>query len=270
MGGVHSAVASDTSALIWNPAGLTQLGTPEIGLSYTELYGMLGYSFIGWAHPTRFGQHTLGSRQTIGAAVLSSRDTEGLSQERIVLLSGATRVPRLPIHVGANIKYLSTSVNLPSADARAPIFSLGHGTGWAVDLGLHYRLGAQLAVRNLDEVTIGAMFPNLLSQLYYRREAGRYNEELLPEWRVGCALTLDSILAAFELENGDPLIGCEYRFNSDNGIVSVRLGWRFTDGVSHGFTFGFGYQDNNIVLDYAFVNGRYDVQPSRFSVRLFY
>ncbi len=266
MGGAYTAVARDTSALIWNPAGLVQLHSPEIGLSYTELYGILGYSFIGWAHPIRARERALRDFQTIGAALLSSSDTEGLSQEQIVLLSGATYVPRFPIHVGVNIKYFSTSVNLPNRDMPALTVPLGQGDGWGLDVGVRYRL----SIQNLERVTIGVMFPNLLSQLYYRRQSVRYNQALLTEWRIGCAVILDSMLAAFELENGHPLIGCEYRLNSDKGTVALRFGWRFTGGVSRGLTLGFGYHGGNIVLDYAFVNGRYDAQSSRFSVRLSY
>ena len=70
MGGAYAAATQDTSALIWNPAGLARLPTPEIGISYLDLYGVLGYSFVGVAHPIRTGQ-------TVGAAILSSSDTEG-------------------------------------------------------------------------------------------------------------------------------------------------------------------------------------------------
>lgn len=242
MGGAYSAIADNTSALIWNPAGLAQLSAPEIGVGYLELYGLLGYSFVGVAHPIRTGQ-------TVGAAILSSSDTEGLSQECIVLLSAATRVWK-QLHVGINAKYFTTSVNLEQVP-------LGHGTGYGADLGVQY------ALMN-EKISIGIVFPNLFSNVTYRRvEEGSYNESLLREWRIGCAVKLESVLAAFEIANGHPLIGCEYL----HGDFAFRLGWRFTDG----FTAGFGYQYGNIGLDYAFVNGKYvSSQTSLFSVRVFY
>ena len=260
MGGAYAAVAQDTSALIWNPAGLARLPAPEIGVNYLELYGLLGYSVVGVAHPIR-------REQTLGAALLSSSDTEGLSQERIVLLSAATRV-RKHFHVGINAKYFTTSVNLEH-------IPLGRGAGWGTDLGIQYALMA-------GKVRIGVVFPNLLSNLSYRRlegtaANGAYSESLLREWRIGSAVKLnlgsdasarksDSVLAAFEIANGTPLIGCEYRHST----LALRLGWRFTEGVSHGLTAGFGYQYSNVALDYAFVSGRYGSQTSLFSVRLFY
>ena len=256
MGGAYSAATQDTSALIWNPAGLARLPTPEIGISYLDLYGVLGYSFIGIAHPIRNGQ-------TVGAAILNSSDIEGISQERIVLLSAAIRVWKR-LYIGINAKYLSTSVNLEQVP-------LGRGAGWGTDLGIQY-------VLMTEKIRIGIVFPNLFSNLSYRRlertaPESTYNESLLREWRIGAAVKVNlgsgtpdkkpnTVLAAFEIANGVPLIGCEYR----HAEFALRLGWRFNNGL----TAGLGYQRGNIALDYAFVNERYGSQTSLFSVRLFY
>lgn len=256
MGGAYSAATQDTSALIWNPAGLAGLPTPEIAIGYLDLHGVLGYSLIGIAHPIRKGQ-------SVGAAILNSSDTEGISHERIVLLSAATRLWKR-LHIGLNAKYFRTSVNLEQV-------LLGSGSGWGTDLGIQY-------APMTDRVRIGVVFPNLFSNLSYRRleentTGSRYEEPLLREWRIGTAVkvnfgsrTPDSLLAAVEIANGVPLIGCEYRHNAKHGDFAFRLGWRFT----RGFTAGFGYQYGNIGLDYAFVNEKYGSQTSLFSVRLFY
>ncbi len=253
MGGAYTAATHDTSALIWNPAGLARLADSEIGIGYLDLYGLLGYSFIGVAHPIRRGQ-------TVGAAILNSSDTEGLSHERIVLLSAATSVWG-QLRVGVNTKYFTTSVNLEQ-------MPLGSGRGWGVDLGTQYTVMK-------DRINIGVVFPNLFSNLSYRRlEEASYDESLLREWRVGAVIKIDipdrksdTVLAAFEIANGIPLIGCEYQYGAKHGEFAARLGWRFTDGL----TAGFGYQRGNIGLDYAFVSGRYvGSQSSLFSVRVFY
>lgn len=256
MGSAYSAATQDTSALIWNPAGLARLPTPEIGISYLDLHGVLGYSFVGVAHPIRSGQ-------TVGAAILNSSDIEGISQERIVMLSSATRIWKR-LRIGINAKYFSTSVNLEQ-------MPLGRGTGWGTDLGIQYDLMTEI-------VRIGIVLPNLFSNLSYHRlekttSESTYNESLLREWRIGFAVKInvdsdtsdrkpDALLAALEIANGVPLIGCEYR----HGEFALRLGWRFSNGL----TAGFGYQRDNISLDYAFVNERYGSQTSLFSIRLFY
>lgn len=260
MGSAYSAATQDTSALIWNPAGLARLPTPEIGISYMDLHGILGYSFVGAAHPIRSGQ-------TVGAAILSSSDVEGISQERIVMVSSAIRVWKR-LHIGINAKYFDTSVNLEQ-------MPLGRGTGWGTDIGIQY-------VLITDWVRIGIVLPNLFSNLSYHRleetvSNSTYNESLLREWRIGAAVKinfdpdtpnrkLDALLATVEIANGVPLIGCEYRSDVRYGEFALRLGWRFGDGL----TAGFGYQRGNIGLDYAFVNERYGSQTSLFSVRLFY
>ena len=163
------------------------------------------------------------------------------------------------------LNIFSTSVNLEQ-------MPLGRGAGWGTDLGIQY-------VLITDRVRIGIVFPNLLSNLSYRRleesvPKSTYNESLFREWRIGSAVKVNvnseapdrkpnTVLAAFEIANGIPLIGCEYR----HAEFALRLGWRFRDGL----TAGFGYQRGTIGLDYAFVNGRYgNSQTSLFSVRLFY
>ena len=262
MGDASAAAAQDTSALIWNPAGLARVSTPEIGIGYLDLHGILGYSFVGVAHPIR-------EEQTFGAAILSSSDTEGLSQERIVMLSSATRLLN-GLHIGMNAKYFSTSVNLEQKP-------LGHGSGWGTDLGIQYGFMS-------ERIRIGVVFPNLFSNLSYRRleDTGSksiYTESLLREWRIGAAIKIDlgapeasdrkpgTLLGACEIANGAPRIGCEYRRDIGPDEFALRLGWRFNDGL----TAGFGYhRHGNIALDYAFVNERDGSQTSLFSVRLFY
>jgi len=253
MGGAYAAATQDTSALIWNPAGLARLPTPEIGISYMDLYGVLGYSFVGVAHPIR-------GRQTLGAALLNSSDVEGISQERIVMLSSAIHVWK-HLCLGISAKYFSTTVNLEQTP-------LGSGSGWGVDMGVQYTFME-------DRISIGTMFPNLFSNLSYRRlEEAAYTESLLREWRVGTALRInapskktDVVLMAFEIANSILHIGCEYQYNTPPSKFALRGGWRFTDG----FTAGFGYRYGNIGLDYAFVNGRHvGSQSSLFSVSFFY
>ncbi|RKU37186.1 hypothetical protein C6496_10585 [Candidatus Poribacteria bacterium] len=253
MGGAYAATTQDTSALIWNPAGLARLPVREIGIGYLDLYGLLNYSFIGVAYPIQTGQ-------TLGAAILSSSDTEDLSYERIVLLSAATRLWK-ELQIGMSAKYFTTSVNLE----RMPV---GHGSGWGVDFGV------QSAFMR-EKVRVGVVFPNLLSNVSYRRlEEAAYTESILREWRIGTAVEIDvpnresdTVLAAFELANGTPLVGSEYRYDTEQGAFAFRLGWRFIGGL----TAGFGYQRGNVGLDYAFVSGRYvGSQSSLFSVRVFY
>ena len=209
MAGAYAAATQDTSALIWNPAGLARLPAPEIGISYLDLYGLLGYSFIGVAHPIR-------TRQTLGAAILSSSDTEGLSYERILLLSAATRVWKA-LNVGMSAKYFTTSVNLEGSP-------LGEGNGWGIDFGI------QSTFMN-ERVSVGMVFPNLFSNVSYRRIGeATYNESVLREWRIGIAIEIDvpsrgsdTVLATFEIANGCRL--SEANTDTIQGTAGWHFGW---------------------------------------------
>ena len=85
MGGAYAALATDTSAMIWNPAGLAKLREPEIGLNYLELYGLVNHSLLAWAHPFQ-------NKRTIGASLSSSSDPEGLYQELVIDLSASLAI----------------------------------------------------------------------------------------------------------------------------------------------------------------------------------
>lgn len=262
MGGTYTALADDTSAMIWNPAGLAKVNESEIGLNYTELYGLVSYSFVAWAHPLRMGR-------TLGVSLSSSSDPDGLYQELILGISAAEEIVS-NLHVGLNIKYLSSAANIGE-------ISVGSSGGGAVDVGVQYTLAS-------GRIALGLAFPNLLSHVRYRRtslknaEATNYTENPLRESRVGVALRLDILTPRFtnatfavEATNGGLILGGEYVIgDAERRAASVRLGGRFTEGVSRGITAGFGYRFGSLQLDYAFVGGRYQSQTSLFSVTLFY
>jgi len=262
MGGAYVALVNDTSAMIWNPAGLARLNEPEIGLNYLELYGLVNYSFVGWAYPLQLGR-------TVGVSVSSSSDPDGLYQELAFDISAAQEIAK-NLHLGLNIKYLSSAASIGE-------ISVGTSNGGVVDLGVRYALAD-------GRLAFGLALPNLLSHVRYRRaalknaDAKDYNERLARESRIGLALRLDlfsprlsNAIFALEFANGDPIFGGEYVIgNSERRAASVRLGWRLTEGVSRGITAGLGYRFGNLQLDYAFVGGRYQSQTSLFSVTLYY
>ncbi len=257
MGGAYAALASDTNAMIWNPAGLAKLREPEIGLNYLELYGLVNYGLLAWAHP-------LQNSRAIGASLLSSSDPDGLYQELVIDLSAALTILE-NLSAGLNLKYLSSSASMGE-------ISVGSGSGGAVDLGIRY-------ISTDQRITLGLALPNLLSHVLYSREelknadATSYSERLVRASRLGIALRLDLISPRFsgfifaaEFANGHPIFGVEYTVYN----ASLRFGWRLTEGVSRGLTAGLGYRLGDLQFDYGFVGGRYHAQTSLFSVTLYY
>ena len=125
---------------------------------------------------------------------------------------------------------------------------------------------------------IGLKLPNLISRVNYNRrklknaEAKSYHEILNREFGFGVAIKLGLLsekmagsILAIDYANGAPLIGLEYLIQG----VNIQLGYRFTNGISHGPTVGFGYQLNSFRVDYAYVNGKYGTSTSVFSVTIY-
>ena len=57
MGGAFSAVADDASAIFWNPAGLSQIGSQEVMATQADLYGIgIQDNFVAFALPVTMNQ----------------------------------------------------------------------------------------------------------------------------------------------------------------------------------------------------------------------
>ncbi|MBM3236644.1 prolipoprotein diacylglyceryl transferase [Candidatus Poribacteria bacterium] len=273
MGGAYTAPANDTNAIIWNPAGLADISKQEIGLSYLELYGLVGYSFIAYAHH-------IDNLGTIAGSLSGSNDSEGNYQEVALNISAARRIIRnIPmksgkssnldasgfwpnLSIGFNLKYLKSRANMGE-------IKIGSGAGCALDLGLRYDLK--------NKLRLGIYLPNLLSYIAYNREelknakADRYSESLFREYHLGLAVNLDFIhgslsrtLLSTELANGNLLFGMEKQLRN----AAIRAGYRFSNGLSNGITVGLGYRVAGFELDYAYVSGKYGSQTSQFSIKL--
>lgn len=265
MGGAYTAQADDTNAIIWNPAGLADIPKREIGLSYLELYGLVGYSFLAYAHH-------IDSVGTIAGSLSGSNDSEGSYQEVALFISAARQIMKSSrpdfggfwsnLSLGFNLKYLNSRASMGETN-------IGSGVGCAIDLGLRYDFS--------NKLQLGISLPNLLSYIAYNREelknakAHQYSESLFREYHLGLAANLDFIHKSLEstslsaeIANGDLLFGMEKQIKN----AAVRAGYRFSDGLSSGITVGLGYRINGFELDYAYVSGRYGSQTSQFSIKL--
>jgi hypothetical protein len=266
MGGAYTAQADDTNAIIWNPAGLADISRREIGLSYLELYGLVGYSFIAYAHH-------IDNIGTIAGSLSGSNDSEGNYQEVALNISAARQIIKSSnpdatgfwsnLSIGFNLKYLKSRANMGE-------IKIGSGAGCAFDLGLRYNLG--------NKLRLGISLPNLLSYVAYSREelknakADQYSESLFREYHLGLAVNLDFIHRSLsrtsfsaELANSNLLFGMEKQIRN----AAVRAGYRLGNGLSSGITVGLGYRVNGFEIDYAYVSGRYGSQTSQFSIKLY-
>ncbi|MFC1713377.1 PorV/PorQ family protein [Candidatus Poribacteria bacterium] len=255
MGSAFVASADGASAIFWNPAGVVQTAHRELIMSYVELYELVSYSSLGYAHRMKVG--------SIGFGVVSSNDGDGVYQETTLALSGAREIYS-GLNVGANIKYLFSVAN--TGDIR-----IGGGKGLALDLGSQYHIWN-------DAVFLGASLQNLISHVSYDRETVKdipgqeYSEGLDISYKLGAGVSLGNLLAqtqnaivAVEFSDGYAHAGAEYTFWD---IIAVRAGVRTGNALTRAITTGFGLRLSAFRLDYAYVGSEVGAQTSQFSLSI--
>ena len=253
MGSAFVANADGANAIFWNPAGIVQTDHRELTMSYVELYDLVSYSSLGYAHRIEIG--------SIGFGLVSSNDVDGAYQETTIALSGAGEIYS-GLSVGVNIKYLFSVAN--TEDIR-----IGGGRGLALDMGCQYHVWE-------DVVFLGASFQNLISHVSYDREAVRdipgqkYSERLDISYKIGAGASLGRLLPraqnavlATEFSDGYAHAGVEYTFWN---IVAVRAGVRTGNALTRAITAGFGLSLSAFELDYAYVGSEVGAQTSQFSL----
>jgi len=132
LGGAMTAVADDSSALSWNPAGLSRLVKPEAGATHVVLFEDTTFDFISGGFATaRWGGFAAGyTRQSSGgfearagpndAPVNFSITQTALSGGwgKAFALPWLTRRPK-PLSIGATVRSVSESLGAASASGRA-------------------------------------------------------------------------------------------------------------------------------------------------------
>ena len=124
MGGAFSAVADDATAIFWNPAGLSQIGSQEVMVTQADLYGIgIQDNFVAFALPV-----TMNQTAAVGWYRSAFDDDElGFGENRFDL-SYAVRA-RSWLSVGGTVKYLTRATDLDGVDVAS-------GSGRGLDLGL--------------------------------------------------------------------------------------------------------------------------------------
>jgi len=255
MGSAFVANANGAGAIFWNPAGVVQTHHRELTMSYVELYDLVSYSSLGYAHRMEVG--------SMGFGLVSSDDVDGAYQETTLALAVAGKI-RGSLSLGANIKYLFSTAN--TGDLR-----IGGGKGLALDLGCQYHIWK-------DAVFLGASLQNLVSYVSYLRETvkdipgEKYSEGLDISYKVGAGVKpecffprVQNAVLAFELSDGYFHAGAEHIFRD---IVAVRAGVRTGNALSRAITAGFGLKLSAFRLDYAYVGSEIGAGTSQFSLSI--
>ncbi|MFH0775023.1 MAG: PorV/PorQ family protein [bacterium] len=226
MGGAFCAVADDSSAIYWNPAGLSQIGSAEVSFIHANPLSAEA-TYIDWlalAQP-------LGKKSGIGFGWLykwaSLEEGEEAKKSRMkeseYILSLATKPYSPAISLGVNLKRLTMSSKIEG------------GSGFGLDLGLLYTASSfptpdfscGLVLRNLassvknesfrSELRFGAAkkFLNekliLAGDLNMKRETSKKKKDW--QWHIGIeAEPVEKIFLRAGCDDGDIACGAGMAF----------------------------------------------------------
>ena len=268
MGGAFTAVSDDTSAPLWNSAGIAQVKRCEADFMYARLFtGLklyagedtttLGLNYFSFICPTkRIGAFGVSWANFISTH-LYKEDTFTFSYARKV----NDFIPRLipAVFLGVNLKYLYHGYTLDERTREDPVFGSGHSKGnFTGDVGMLVRVNGERD-RGL---CIGLMAKNITEP-----DVGLKGKDKVPfEGRFGLAyrmgdyrflniLTVEDLISAIDVSFRDKdlniHLGWETWFRDK--IWGIRIGGNNRE-ITSGFSFNtetlgrFGLQ-----FDYTFI-----------------
>lgn len=251
LGGAFTAVADSPDALFHNPAGLSQLGTAEIGYSYNNYFTGISQHSAAAALPFSYGTWALGANYFQVAAFDSydAQDNPAGKVSAYGLAAGLGYGGALPtglaflpsVRYGAAAKYVSESLDRVGAD------------GGALDAGL-------LLLTGLDGLKLGAAADNLVSSRLDFDGRGRRPARRL---KAGASYAIKGAPVS-------ALLSAEFSFPEDGqggfsaGLENtlyrslfLRAGYTSHGDVSSGVSFGLGLNlpdrfGSGMRLDYSF------------------
>jgi hypothetical protein len=255
MGGAFTAIANDSNAPLFNPAGIAQVTQSEVSFMsaklFTGLEGVdIGLNYFGYIHPMRARTGNFGlSWAALSSAGLYREDTACISYGRF--LDDVVKIPKTCLAVGANVKFLRNEYDLDVRSQNDPVFANGSlVNAYTGDVGVwagwqKIGLSAGIMSKNVTSPDIGLKTAeyvpneNVLGLAYYQ-ERLRYIG--LPY----CTIALDLVNRKNDLSVRG---GVESWFF--DGKFAIRLGGRAQEA-----TFGLGYEielgrDTKLVVDYA-------------------
>ena len=241
MGGAFVAVADDSTAACWNPAGLAQVKDTRIGGMSTDLFG-LGYTHQFVNAITEFSGFGIGLSYERAAVPGTQVDESGNAgneftwSESLFLGTVSVDIEGIGL-VGANVKYYMADSGLGDS-----------ASGFGFDLGLLFNLG--------DMFTIGVSAFDLgNTQIAWSTGA---NDVVTGVYKVGTAVKLldGSLILAGDLdfvgmEMGDAHVGLEYKLIPE---LALRGGVLLADNFSeYSFTVGAGLNVAGLNVDAAYL-----------------
>ncbi|MDI6703997.1 MAG: PorV/PorQ family protein [bacterium] len=255
MGEAFTAVASDSTAIYWNPAGLGFLRNPEFGTMYYTLYPDLSTITQDMFHSFSSLIFPLGEKTTYGIGInyiqlgthtTTNRYNEVTGRIRLYDVAGGISLARLlnkDLSLGVSLKYIYSD------------YWMYKGTSFAGDLGILYRTP-------IHGLRLGLCLENIGPKIFYKDE---YKADTLPQnLRIGASYGFlikgnNGILFATDLNR--PFYDAKF-LGLNTGVectifnlLMARVGY-FNKGEGwKGVTYGVGLRYRGYQVDFSDVPG---------------
>lgn len=242
LGGAYVALASDASAMAWNPGGLglvprreLQAGRFQYGYDVHEEY--LAFVLPSW----RWGGFGV-SYRSFGVDGIEQRD------DRNTLLASDLTASESEISLGFGRAFGGAWSVGGAAKVQSQNVAGASGSGIGLDAGVTVQplLAAGLGLPWADRVTLGLAVRNLIEPSVRLDEASVPDPSVV---RTGVAYRSRWTATALEIEHPRG-VGTRVHFGTEftpHAMLSLRGGWN-----GHGSVFGAGVRWQSLALDYAF------------------
>jgi len=230
MGEAFTALASDGTALYWNPAGLTQAKTKEISATYNSWLEEIKQGYLSYIFPSSRGGVGLGINY-VDMGGLEGRDEQGNP-------TGSFTASDTHIFLGY-AKRLKNS-------------SWGMTVGWLQDTIKEDKKNTFLANIGFlhpvsDRLSLGVVAQNIGSEL---------GSDPLPlTLKLGAAARLKQLTLALDIAGPQDnevyyCLGAEWSLRNR---LALRAGYKTNQDVGEGWSAGLGFKFSRRGLDYAYV-----------------
>ncbi|MFH2070377.1 MAG: PorV/PorQ family protein [Elusimicrobiota bacterium] len=253
MGGAYSAMAEDSNAVYYNPAGLSAVSKTEVGATYLKYFQDINYGFLSAVIPLKDSDITAGG----GITYLIVPDIEKRSATNDTLtpdgrfnatdtaltlsLSHRNPVPSVleSLALGANLKLINQTIDDKSAFAAA------------LDIGGFYKIDERFSVAvGVVNISNGVKFIEKTDPLPLALRAGTVYRPPVKDLTV--ALDIDQYFIDQKLYAS---VGAEYLVVK---ILCLRAGYKYgydiaSLGSTVGLAGGIGFKYYDLGIDYAFL-----------------
>ncbi|PIR15500.1 MAG: hypothetical protein COV48_14020, partial [Elusimicrobia bacterium CG11_big_fil_rev_8_21_14_0_20_64_6] len=240
LGGAYTALATDSNALLYNPAGLARVRSSEATLMHNQYALGINQQYIGVALKRGLGfQFNYATLGDVPRTTIADPDGTGnhLNVSDTSLGAGYGWEMSPDLALGAGLKYFTETL----ADVSV--------SGYAADIGGLYRMP------DIKGLVFGASLLNIGPPVKFASTAEKLPTTLRLGTAYGLKIPHNDVTLALDFTKGvlDKIrvgLGAETVFDEH---FAVRAGFTTRQDAGVGLAFGLGWIGRKIGADYAFV-----------------